>query len=109
MLRLMKRNPVMKTRLQTLMHKRFAENLYLTTGKVTVASAATAMLKIRRLVGLWRDRRRAAAEGKKPPGDDSDDEHAAAPAKAPAASTTKGVSLSLPKEKLPTGGDPMAA
>ena len=43
MRRLTERNKLMKHRLHKLMTERFAENLYLTTGKQTMASAATAI------------------------------------------------------------------
>jgi len=61
-LRLLKRNKLVKARLHALMHKRFSENLYLRTGKVTVASAASQMLMLRRMVAQWRDRRRRDKE-----------------------------------------------
>jgi CRP-like cAMP-binding protein len=57
-LRLLKRNKVVKHRLHSLMHKRFCENLYFKTGKVTVASAATVMLRLKRVVARWRDKKR---------------------------------------------------
>ena len=45
------------------MSARFAENLYLTTGKVSMRGAATAMKCMRKLVAFWRKRKaeRAAA------------------------------------------------
>ncbi len=74
MLQLIKRNKKVKARLHAMMHRRFAENLYLKTGKVTVASAANVLLKLKIIVAKWRDRRRLRLEGKLPPKGEDDDE-----------------------------------
>ena len=63
MLRLIKRNKKVKSRLHAMMHKRFCENLYLKTGKVTIQSAANVLLKLKLIVARWRDRRRARLAG----------------------------------------------
>jgi len=84
MLRLIKRNKKVKARLHAMMHRRFSENLYLKTGKVTVSSAASILLKLKTIVAKWRDRRRARLEGRLPrkshDEDEDEDEHAPAPA-----------------------------
>jgi CRP-like cAMP-binding protein len=66
--RLVRRNPLIKHRIHLLMSTRFAENLYLTTGKVTMAGTATAMRCMLKFIAHWRRRKaerqqQAAAEG----------------------------------------------
>lgn len=81
MLRLTQRNPLVKHRLHVLMNTRFAENLYLTTGKVSMNAAATAVRCMRKLVAFWRARKaeRAALASANP----------GAVAAAPAVASTK--------------------
>ena len=59
MRRLAERNPLIKHRLYRLMRQRFAENLYLTTGKLTISSTANAIKYMRQFVNNFR-RRKAA-------------------------------------------------
>jgi len=117
MLRLIRRNKKIKARLHAIMHKRFAENLYLKTGKVTISSAANVLLRLKIVVAKWRDRRRARIEGKlkKPEVDDDEhDEHEPPPAPALAAPATIEQRLSKaqpapsPKQAGPRA-DPLAA
>jgi CRP-like cAMP-binding protein len=64
MRRLTERNRLIKSRLHKLKEQRVAENLFLTTGKQTMAGGATTILLIKGFVKRWRARmeRKRAAE-----------------------------------------------
>ena len=94
MLRLTQRNPLIKHRLHVLMNMRFAENLYLTTGKVSINSAATAVRCMRKFVSVWRARKAERERQPTPPPRD-----ASAPAPEPSDSLSLKESPTLPRPK----------
>ena len=82
------------------MHQRFSENLYLTTGKLTIFSAARAMRYMRRFVAKWRENKaRRLREGVPAPGQ-------APNAGGPAASIV--AAICPPGQKTTSFDDPMA-
>ena len=103
MLYIAQRNALVKHRLWLMMNTRFAENLYLTTGKMAISGAATAMRCMLKFVRLWR-KRRAAREAANPPST-ADGQHATngPPAAAP------GTSSSSNGQKSGFADDAMAA